>query len=76
MPAQGLGIDLEVRSAVVLAHPETRHGADQPPLGDGGGGGGVAFVKYSPFGWVVSVSGRSARLPTPSARHRPAVEAA
>ena len=39
-------------------------------------GGGVAFVKYSPFGWVLSVSGRSARLPTPRTRHRPMVEAA
>jgi hypothetical protein len=47
-----------------------------------GDGGGVAFVKYSPYGWVLSVSGRSARLPMPPSlpmpptRHRPVVEAA
>jgi hypothetical protein len=43
---------------------------------DGGGGGGLAFVKYSPYGWVLSVSGRSARAPTPPTRHRSVVEAA
>ena len=26
-------------------------------------GGDLAFVKYSPYGWVLSVSGRSPRLP-------------
>jgi hypothetical protein len=25
--------------------------------------GGLAFVKYSPHGWVLSISGRSPRLP-------------
>jgi hypothetical protein len=43
---------------------------------DGGGGGrGLAFVKYSPYGWVLSVSGRSARLPPPRTIKRPLVEA-
>jgi hypothetical protein len=40
------------------------------------GGGGVAFVRYSPYGRVLGVFGRSARLPTPPTRHRPVVEAA
>jgi hypothetical protein len=26
-------------------------------------GGGLAFIKYSPHGWVLSISGRSPRLP-------------
>jgi hypothetical protein len=42
----------------------------------GDGGGGLAFVKYSPYGWVLSASGRSARVPAPPARHRPGMEAA
>ena len=32
------------------------------------GDGGLAFVKYSPHGWVLSVSGRSPRLPPERAR--------
>jgi len=39
------------------------------------GDGALAFVKYSPYGWVLSVSGRSARHSTPPPR-RPRVEAA
>jgi hypothetical protein len=34
-------------------------------------GGGLGYVKYSPFGWVLSVSGRSTRLPPQRARVRP-----
>jgi hypothetical protein len=41
-----------------------------------GGGGGLAFVKYSPYGWVLSVCGRSVRLPPPRTIRRPLVEAA
>ena len=26
-------------------------------------GGDLSFVKYSPYGWVLSLSGRSPRLP-------------
>jgi hypothetical protein len=33
--------------------------------------GGLDFVKYSPYGWVVGVSGRSPRLPPHKARVRP-----
>jgi hypothetical protein len=33
-------------------------------------GGGLAFVKYSPFGWVLSISGRSPRHPPQKARLR------
>jgi hypothetical protein len=43
---------------------------------EGGDDGGLAFVKYSPYGWVLSASGRSARVPAPPARHRLVVEAA
>jgi hypothetical protein len=32
--------------------------------------GGLEFVKYSPHGWVLSVSGRSPRLPPKKARTR------
>jgi hypothetical protein len=28
------------------------------------------FVKYSPFGWVLSISGQSPRLPPPKTRAR------
>jgi hypothetical protein len=35
-----------------------------------GGGAGLAFVKYSPYGWVLSVSGRSARFPMSPTRVR------
>jgi hypothetical protein len=38
-------------------------------------GGDLAFVKYSPYGWVISVSGRSPRLPPLRTRVR-LVEAA
>jgi hypothetical protein len=34
------------------------------------GGAGLAFVKYSPHGWVLSVSGRSARFPMSPTRMR------
>jgi hypothetical protein len=40
-----------------------------------GGDGGLTFVKYSPYGWVLSVSGRTARRSTPPPRG-PRVEAA
>jgi hypothetical protein len=30
----------------------------------------LAFVKYSPFGWVLSVSGQSPRFPPPKTRVR------
>jgi hypothetical protein len=39
------------------------------------GHGGLSYVQYSPYGWVLSVSGRSPRLLPPRARVRP-VEAA
>jgi hypothetical protein len=39
------------------------------------GDGGLAFVKYSPHGWVLSISGRSPRFPPLKVRVRP-VEAA
>ena len=32
--------------------------------------GGLAFVKYSPHGWVLSLSGRSPRHPPPPPRAR------
>jgi hypothetical protein len=32
--------------------------------------GGLAFVKYSPHGWVLSVSGRCPRLPPRKVRAR------
>jgi hypothetical protein len=32
--------------------------------------GGLAFVKYSPHGWVLSLSGRSPRHPPPPPRPR------
>jgi hypothetical protein len=41
-----------------------------------GGDGGLAFVKYSPYGWVLSVCGRSVRLPPPRTMKRPLAEAA
>ena len=34
------------------------------------GDGGLAFVKYSPHGWVLSVSGRSPRHPPERTRAR------
>jgi hypothetical protein len=34
------------------------------------GGDGLAFVKYSPHGWVLSLSGRSPRHPPPPPRAR------
>jgi hypothetical protein len=33
--------------------------------------GGLEFIKYSPHGWVLSVSGRSPRLPPLRVRARP-----
>jgi hypothetical protein len=35
-------------------------------------GGGLTFVKYSPYGWVLSVSGRSPRLSPARVRVQPA----
>jgi hypothetical protein len=34
-------------------------------------GDSPAFVKYSPFGWVLSISGQSPRFPPPKSRLRP-----
>jgi hypothetical protein len=34
--------------------------------------GDLAFVKYSPHGWVLSISGRCPRRPPPKVRARPA----
>jgi hypothetical protein len=33
--------------------------------------GDLAFVKYSPHGWVLSISGRCPRRPPPKVRARP-----
>jgi hypothetical protein len=37
--------------------------------------GGLEFIKYSPHGWVLSVSGRSPRLPPLRVRARPVTTA-
>jgi hypothetical protein len=39
------------------------------------GGDRLTFVKYSPFGWVLSISGRSPRFPPPKTRTRPEIAA-
>jgi hypothetical protein len=36
-----------------------------------GAGGSLGFVKYSPYGWVLSLSGRSPRHPPQKTRLRP-----
>jgi hypothetical protein len=36
---------------------------------------GLDFVKYSPYGWVLNISGRSPRLPPVRAKARPVVAA-
>jgi hypothetical protein len=38
-------------------------------------GGGLGFVKYSPYGWVLSISGRSPRHPPQKTRLRPVATA-
>ena len=47
----------------LVAVYESRRGPD----------GALAYVKYSPHGWVLSVSGRSPRLPGPPPTRRPTV---
>ncbi len=38
-------------------------------------GGGLGFVKYSPHGWVLSISGRSPRHPPQKTRLQPVATA-
>ena len=62
----------DARGALVAVYESWSRGAAPPVRVRGGSGrGGGGFVKYSPHGWVLSLSGRSPRLPGKPPPRRP-----